>query len=84
VKLSAVSALLAPAVLAIPTVMEVRFFLPVYMLAYGVVSFRFRASRLVSTIWNDKLLLLRLLILGTLWIMISFTLSAATMEQLIE
>jgi hypothetical protein len=82
--LVAVSAILAPAILAIPAVVEIRFFLPLYILAYGVVSFRFRISELVSAISNDKLLLLRLLILAVLWIMISFTISAATVEQLVE
>jgi hypothetical protein len=76
--------LLAPVVLAIPTVVEVRFFLPAYVLAYGVVAFGLDYSSLIKTHLDNGWKILRFFLLCSFWIMICFTLSNTTMEYLVR
>jgi len=84
VNLVVVSGMLAPVLLAIPTVVEVRFFLPAYILAYAVISFGFDFKELTVSFMENRWHLLRFLVLCLSWIMICFTLSAGTMEQLVR
>jgi hypothetical protein len=84
VHLVALAGLLAPVFLAIPLVVEIRFFLPLYVLAYGVISFAAWNGGLFFLADTKPLPLLRLLSAGVLWVMIFFTLSAATVEQLVR
>ncbi len=76
-------AVLAPVFLAIPTTVEVRFFLPVYILAYGIIAFGIDYPALETSIFGDKWKLLRLALALALWLMVCFALSAATIENLL-
>ena len=78
-----VSCFLLPVVLAIPTVVEVRFFLPLYILAYGVICYGFNPSQFQSRLTGDLWSNVRLFGLCVLWIAVSFTLSASTIEMLV-
>lgn len=74
--------LVMPVVLSIPTVVEVRFFLPAYILAYGVASRGFPVNELIAQFSENPWRLLRLSVLCSTWILLCFTLSAATIEHL--
>lgn len=74
--------LLAPVGLAIPTAMEVRFFLPLYIIAYGTICYKIDYREFLASLMRDKWHLWRFVILGALWILACFTLSAGTMENL--
>ena len=82
VNLLGLSSLLAPIVLAVPAVVETRFFLPAYILAYGVISYGFDYRELLTNVSSNKWRLLSLFFLCITWVMICFTLSAGTIEQL--
>ncbi|MCI0556364.1 MAG: hypothetical protein L0287_35935, partial [Anaerolineae bacterium] len=82
-RLFAASCLLLPVSLAIPTVIEVRFFLPLYIFAYGVISYGFDLSRFQERLAGDPWYPLRSFVLCTLWIVVSFTLSADTSDKLV-
>lgn len=84
VKIVAVTGLLAPVVLAIPTAVEVRFFLPAYLLAYGVVAFDFDFVGSIKSLFRTPWNLLRLLVVSAFWIFLCFTLSNATIENLVR
>ncbi len=73
--------MLAPVALAIPIVVEVRFFLPMYLLAYGVVSYGLDYKELLLRLRNKSTFLWFILLLFS-WILMCFTLSAGTIEQL--
>ncbi|MFZ5822166.1 MAG: hypothetical protein ACOYYJ_19920 [Chloroflexota bacterium] len=77
-----VLAMLAPVALAVPIVVEVRFFLPMYLLAYGIVSYGLNYKEMLLYILRTKstFLLIVLLLFG--WMLVCFTLSAGTIEKL--
>jgi len=77
----AVLSMLAPVVLAIPIVVEVRFFLPMYLLAYGVVIYGLDYKELLLRLRNKSTFLWFVLLLFG-WILMCFTLSVGTIEQL--
>lgn len=83
IKILGVTSFLLPVILAIPTAVEVRFFLPAYLMAYGVIAFDFdfvgSLKSLFRTPWN----LLRLLIVYAFWMLICFIMSMATIENLV-
>jgi hypothetical protein len=74
---------LAPVILAIPIVVEVRFFLPAYLMAYGVVAFDIDYVEALKSLFNTPWNLLRLLIIYAFWLLFCFTMSAATIENLV-
>jgi hypothetical protein len=78
-----VLSLLAPVALAVPGVVEIRFFLPAYILAYGVISYGFDYREWFVNVTNNKWHLLRLLFLCLIWVLVCFTLSASTIERLV-
>lgn len=80
--LSIVVVMLAPVVLAVPVVVEVRFFLPAYILAYGIVSYGLYYRELFLHTCNSKPRLFRMVLLLLGWVMICFTFSSSTIEQL--
>jgi hypothetical protein len=82
-QLAGVLALLAPVFLATPTAVEVRFFLPIHIVAYGIVSFGIDYNDLVASIRADKWNMLRAGLALTLWIMVCLTLSATTVKNLV-
>lgn len=75
--------LLAPVVLAIPTAVEVRFFLPASILAYGVVAFGIEYPALVKTSLKNKWEVFRFVVICMFWIILCFTLSKATIENIV-
>lgn len=83
VQLAGVLALLAPVILAIPLTVEVRFFLPVFILAYGTVAFAIDYPALAASVLANKWTVLRAAVLLILWLLVCFTLSAATVEHLV-
>lgn len=83
VQLAGALALLAPVMLAIPITVEVRFFLPIFLLAYGAIAFGIDYPALTATVFADKWKVLRAVGLLVLWLLVCFTLSAATVENLI-
>jgi len=82
IKILGITSFLSPVILAIPTAVEVRFFLAAYLLAYGAVAFDFdfvgSFKSLFRTPWN----FLRLLIIYAFWMLICFIMSTATIENL--
>ena len=76
--------LLAPVALAIPTAVEVRFFLPAYLLAYGVIAFGLDYITILRSHLNNGWKVLRFILLGTFWILMCFTLSNTTMGHLVR
>lgn len=83
IKLLGVGSLLAPIVLAIPTAVEVRFFLPAYLMAYGVIAFDYEFIQILKSLFRPPWNLLRLLIFYALWLLVCFTISSATIESLV-
>ena len=69
---------LSPVMLAIPTAVEVRFFLPAYILAYGAIVFGFDYKSLLYSILYKKRDFFRFVILFVLWLAVSFTISFTT------
>ena len=84
IKIGAVLSLLSPVILAIPTAVEVRFFLPAYLMAYGVVAFAFDFVGLLKSLFRTPWNIVRLLIVSALWIFLCFTLSNTTIENLVR
>jgi hypothetical protein len=78
-----VISLLIPVILAIPTAVEVRFFLPAHLLAYGVTAFGINLTSLEKSLLQNKWSLIRFIMLGVFWVMLCFTLSTATIENLV-
>jgi hypothetical protein len=74
--------LLAPVALAIPTVIEVRFFLPLTILAYGTVCYKINYREFLASLRRDPWHLWRFVILCGLWILTCLTLSAGTVQSL--
>lgn len=83
VQLAGILAFLAPVILAIPTALEVRFFLPIHILAYGIIAFGIDYTALAASVLSDKWKVLRAALVFILWTMVCFTLSAATVENLV-
>jgi hypothetical protein len=83
VQLAGVVAFLAPVILAVPTALEVRFFLPIHLMAYGIIAFGIDYHALAASVLSDKWRVLRAVLVLTLWILVCFTLSAATVENLV-
>ena len=79
-----VISLLSPVVLAIPTAIEVRFFLPVYMLAYGTVAFGIDYEAIAKNLLDNRWKILRFFVIGILWIILCFSLSMTTIENLVR
>lgn len=77
-----VSSILAPVILSVPLVIEVRFFLPLYILAYGIVSYAVNYKAVLSQILGGKFRFVKFVCCLAAWMMICFTLSASTIEQL--
>lgn len=84
IKLVCVFILLSPVVLAIPTEVEVRFFLPLFILAYGVVSYRIDYQQLIVSAFRDRYYFLRMLFLGILWVLNCYSMSFGTIEKLVK
>jgi hypothetical protein len=74
---------LAPVILAIPIVVEVRFFLPAYLMAYGVVAFDFDYVKALKALFDTPWNVLRLVIIFAFWLLFCFTMSTATIENLV-
>jgi hypothetical protein len=83
VQLAGILAFLAPVILVIPTALEVRFFLPFHILAYGIIAFGIDYTALAASVLSDKWKVLRTALVFILWTMVCFTLSAATVENLV-
>jgi len=83
IKTLGLASFLAPVILAIPIVVEVRFFLPAYLMAYGVVSFDFNFVRSLRSLFHTPWNVLRLLIAYAFWLLFCFTMSTATIENLV-
>ena len=81
-KLVGLLCLIALVILAIPIQVEVRFFLPLFILAYGLISFRFDYKKIIFSLLNDKEYFLRILFFFFLFILMCFTLSLGTIEKL--
>ena len=75
--------LLLPVILAIPTAVEVRFFLPAHLLAYGVMAFGLNLTSFTTPLLQNKWSLIRFIMLGAFWVMLCFALSTATIENLV-
>ncbi|GAB4422254.1 MAG: hypothetical protein Kow002_11540 [Anaerolineales bacterium] len=82
--LTSLLGLLAPVLLVLPIAVEVRFFLPLHMLAYATLAFRFDYGKLFSSFKNNKWNLIRFASAGTLWIILSFALSSTTIRTLVQ
>jgi len=78
-----VISLLFPVLLAIPTAVEIRFFLQAHILAYGVIAFGYDLTRLAKSLLWNKWELIRFIILCVFWVILCFTLSTATIENLV-
>ncbi len=83
-RVSGIMGLMLPVLLAIPTVIEVRFFLPIYILAYAVVSYRFPYQEYFSLARSHRWRLVQFVVFCFVWLLLCFTLSAATIEQLVS
>jgi hypothetical protein len=75
--------LLLPVALAVPTVVEVRFFLPVYLLAYAVVCRGLPATELLGRCRENPWSVIREFILCAIWVLLCFTLSSGTIKNLV-
>lgn len=76
--------ILSPVIAAIPTAVEVRFFLPVYILAYGIVAFGLDFRKIYRSYLYNGWAKIRFLALWALWTLMCFALSAATLENLLH
>lgn len=77
------AALILPVAAAVPTVIEVRFFLPVYLLAYAVICRVFSVNGILAGLRENPWSLMREFLLCAIWIILCFSLSAATVGQLV-
>jgi hypothetical protein len=82
IPLMGAAALILPVAAAVPTVVEVRFFLPVYLLAYAVVCRGFSVNGIPARHRDTSWSLIREFLLCATWILLCFSLSAATVEHL--
>ncbi len=80
--LGVVLSMLAPVLLSVPLVVEVRFFLPLHILAYGVVSYGLNYTEMLRQIFVSKFRLVKFLCFLLVWMLMCFALSASTIEQL--
>ncbi|MDK1080291.1 MAG: hypothetical protein QGD88_02320 [Anaerolineae bacterium] len=74
--------LLSPVIFSIPTLVEVRFFLPAHLFAYGTIAFGINLKKLSILPIRNKWDLVRFLVIGSFWLLLCFTLSATTVENL--
>lgn len=84
VAVAGLAALLLPVIAAIPTAVEVRFFLPAHVLAYGVTAFGLNFREMYHSYLHVGWAKLRFLALWALWTSICFALSTATIENLLH
>jgi len=77
-----VMSMLAPLILAVPIVVEVRFFLPAYLLAYGIVCYGMNYPGLFLQVSFRKTNFMKFSLTLIGWMLVCFTLSAGTLEQL--
>jgi hypothetical protein len=77
-----VMSMISPVILSIPIVIEIRYFLPAYLMAYGVIAFGVNPKNLVKSIFQNKWQIVRIIIVCVLWLTLCFSLSAATVENL--
>lgn len=78
----AVLSILGPVLLSVPLVVEVRFFLPLHILAYGIVSYGMNYPAMFSQIFGSKYNFVKFVCSLGMWMLVCFTLSASTIEQL--
>lgn len=84
VRVNSLITLLLPVVAAIPAAVEVRYFLPAYILAYGVVAFGFDYRAMYASYLRTGWAKIRFFALLTLWTLMCFALSTATIENLLH
>lgn len=74
---------ISPALVAIPTEVEVRFFLPMFVCVYGTAGYGIDYGSMFASLKNNRVQFLRVILLGFLWLMVCFTLSLGTRAQLV-
>ncbi len=82
-QLISVIGLILPVLLAVPVVIEVRYFLPAHILAYGVIAFGFDYKGILKSFLYTKWEIAHYFVLYLLWLIVCFTLSSSTIESLV-
>jgi len=83
IQIIGILSILAPVLLAIPTAVEVRYFLSAHILAYLVIAFRFNLRPLIESVRQSPWNLLRFAIVCTFWVILCLSMSSTTAENLV-
>lgn len=76
--------LLSPVVLAIPIALEIRYFLPAYVIAYIIIAFGPGPKILLQSIRRNKWNLIRIAAVCIVWLLLCLTISSMTAATLIS